>query len=399
MRVLVVHRYFWPDKTSCASIMFRISRQLVTDGHQVDVLTSQPSYQESSRRDRRPRKENLEGVAVTRLSLPTELSRPIWRILNAIHLGLRIILQSLFNRYDVIIVATIPPVLGGFFSAFAAKLNGARFIYYCMDLHPEIGHLSGDFTNSLLLSLLRRMDDWSCRSADPVLVHSKDMRTTLRARPRGDEYNIQIMNNFALPSDENNEQRTDFGFKKNRLTVIYAGNIGRFQGLEVAADAMALIFDRKDIELVLMGDGVAKANLAKRVQDSQANVRFVSYKPVSCVKIAVRQADLGLVMLSPDVYKFAYPSKIMAYLEQGRPIIAVVEPESELVQEMRSQAYGFVSPVGDARALAALFIELADDDSWRDRSRAAASHAYERNFAPEVVLSRWTRLVRGEDVF
>jgi hypothetical protein len=43
------------------------------------------------------------------------------------------------KRYDVIMVSTSPPVLAGWFVAVAAKLSGARFIYHCMDIHPEIG--------------------------------------------------------------------------------------------------------------------------------------------------------------------------------------------------------------------------------------------------------------------
>ena len=71
MRVLVVHRYYWPDKAPCAGIMRWIAKHLAADGHYVDVLTSQPSYRESSRQDRRPSIERLDAVSVKRLSLPT----------------------------------------------------------------------------------------------------------------------------------------------------------------------------------------------------------------------------------------------------------------------------------------------------------------------------------------
>ena len=398
MRILVVHRYYWPDKAPCAAIMRWVAGNLASKGHDVDVLSSQPSYRQSSLSERCPRLEKIDGVNVQRLSLPMEAGRPWWRILNALHLGAWILLRAFSRKYDVIIVSTVPPVLGGFFSALAAKLTRARFIYYCMDLHPEVGRVSGDFANPWLFSLLQRIDDWSCRQASPVLVHSQDMRITLHARRRGGEYNIQIMNNFALPSDTSGDAEIDFGFGGNRLTLIYAGNIGRFQGLETAVDAMALIADRKDIALVIMGDGVAKAGLIERARRAKANVQFIDYQPVSVVKSAIRQADIGLVTLIPEIYKYAYPSKTMAYLEQSTPIIAAVEPESELSQDMCSQGYGFSVPIGDANALAALLVQLADDDSWRQKMNAAALHAFEQNFSPEVVLQRWTRVVETGSV-
>lgn len=398
LRVLLTHRYYWPDKTPCAAIMCWVAAHLTSEGHEVDVLSSQPSYRQSFFSDCRPKIEKIYGVNVRRLSLPNEAGRPWWRILNALHLGAWILLRAFSQKYDVIIISTVPPVLGGFFSALAAKVTRARFIYYCMDLHPEVGRVSGDFANPGLFALLQRIDDWSCRQASPVLVHSEDMRTTLRARMRGDEYNIQLMNNFALPTDTSDEAEIDFGFGSNRLTLIYTGNIGRFQGLEIVVDAMALIADHKDIELVIMGDGVAKAGLILRAQNTKANVRFIEYQPISIAKSAIQQADIGLVTLIPQMYKYAYPGKTLAYLEQGTPIIAAVESKSELSRDMQAMGYGFSVPIGDASAIAALLILLADDNSWRQKMSAAALSAFEQNFAPEVVLQRWTRVVETGSV-
>ena len=275
-----------------------------------------------------------------------------------------------------------------------------RFIYYCMDVHPEIGRVSGDFSNPIFFGLLQRIDDWSCRQARPVLVHSADMLNALRSRPRGSEYTIEIMNNFALPADGGSNESAVFelGVENNKLTVIYAGNVGRFQGLGAIVDAMGVVADRKDIALVVMGDGGAKADLIERAQYNKSNVRFIDYQPVDFARKVIQQADIGLVALIPEMYKYAYPSKTMAYLEQGRPIIAAVEPESELSQDMQSQGYGFSVPIGDPNALAQLLVRLADDDSWKEKMNAAALSAFERNFSPQVVLQRWCRVVETGSV-
>jgi len=395
MRLLMVHRYYWPDKVPCAGIMRWVAKHLAADGHYVDVLTSQPSYRESSCQDRRPSVEQLDAVSVTRLSLPTETGRPIWRIVNALHLSFQIVFRSLSERYDVIIVGTIPPVLGGFFSALAAKLTRARFIYYCMDLHPEIGRISGDFANPALFCMLQALDDWACRQALPVLVHSEDMRNTLRQRPRGSEYRIEVMNNFALPSEQTLTKESGLYLDKRgiRLRLIYAGNMGRFQGLETLLDAMGNIAHRNDIELIMMGEGVAKSELVAQQNKTNANVRFFDHQPVEVAKAAIQGADIGVVALIPGMYRYAYPSKTMAYLEQGRPILAVVETESELAKTMLAESYGFSVPIGDAEALAALLVRLADDLSWKEPMNQSALVAFEKYFSAPVVLAKWSQLV------
>jgi glycosyltransferase involved in cell wall biosynthesis len=327
--------------------------------------------------------------------LPTETRRPILRIVNALHLGFRIVLRSLFKRYDVVIVATVPPVLGGFFSALAAKFTRARFIYYCMDLHPEIGRISGDFSNPMLFRLLRVLDDWACRQAMPVLVHSEDMGNTLRQRPRGSEYRIELMNNFALPSEQELSHESDLQWDKKdiRLRLIYAGNMGRFQGLETLLDAMGRIAHRKDIELIMMGEGIAKLELVTQQKKTNANVQFFDYQPVEAAKVAIQNADIGVVALIPGMYRYAYPSKTMVYLEQGRPILAAVEIESELAKTMLAEGYGFSVPIGDAEVLAELLVRLADDLSWKEPMNQSALASFEKYFSAPAVLAKWSQLV------
>lgn len=91
-------------------------------------------------------------------------------------------------------------------------------------------------------------------------------------------------------------------------------------------------------------------------------------------------------------------ANICCLMVMARPIIAVVEPESELSQNMQSQGYGFAVPIGDANALAQLLVRLADDDSWKEKMNAAALSAFERNFSPQVVLQRWSRVIETGSV-
>jgi colanic acid biosynthesis glycosyl transferase WcaI len=395
LKILIVHRYYWPDKTPCAGFMHAIAAHLASDGHSVDAVTSQPSYAKDFKRDRRSRSENVSGVNIKRLSLPRETARPLIRIINALYLGMAVIMRSLYRRYDVIIATTIPPVLGGFSSGLAAKLIRARFIYFCMDLHPEVGRISGDFAKPALFHALQVLDDWTCRQAQPVLVHSADMRNTLRQRARGAEYRIELMNNFALPTDHYSKGEVDWQLnKKNiRLRLIYAGNMGRFQGLEIFLDAMGRIARRKDIELIMMGEGVAKPSLIAKQNKTNANVRFFDYQPVETVKTVIQTADIGVVALISGMYRYAYPGKTMAYLEQGRPILAAVETESELAKTMLAEGYGFSVPIGDAEALAELLVRLADDLSWKESMNRSALAAFERHFSAPVVLAKWSQLV------
>lgn len=98
-------------------------------------------------------------------------------------------------------------------------------------------------------------------------------------------------------------------------------------------------------------------------------------------------------MLTPDMYKNAYPSKTMAYLGQGRPAIAAIEEESDLVKTMQSEGDVYTAPIGNADSFAQLLWWLADDLSWKESMNQSALAAFEKYFASSVVLHKWSKLV------
>ena len=142
-----------------------------------------------------------------------------------------------------------------------------------------------------------------------------------------------------------------------------------------------------------MGNGAAKKELIERAREKNANIIFFDYQPIKFVKEAIFNADIGLVTLKPDIFKFAYPGKVMTYLEQGRPFISTIEAESELVKKMKSEGYGFCVSNSDIDEIAKLFIDLTDDSSWKLTMNKAAKAAYEKNFSKEIILEKWSKIL------
>ena len=399
MRILIVHRYFWPDQANCGQILWNVAKHYQSQGYYVDVLTSLPSRNASSEKIEKKKNEIRENVNIKRINLPNEMGKPFKRILNSIKLGFFTNFLAIQNKYDVIIATSVPAILGGFFSAIASFFVRARFIYFCMDLYPEIGKLSRDFSNPILYKFLEKIDNWNCKRANSVIVHSLDMKKTLEKRSGGEKFKINIINNFSVPSEVLTTPSSSYNppLKKKKLSIIFVGNVGRFQGLEIIIDAMSLIKkkERDDVELVIMGDGSAKKQLIDRTRKAKANVIFVDYQSIETMKLAIKNADIGLVTLRPNIFKYGYPSKVMSYLEQGRPIISMVEIQSELVQTMIGEGYGFYLPSNDIVEIANIFINLTEDSSWKHPMRKAALNAYHKNFSKVKTLKKWSDILKN----
>lgn len=394
LKVLAVHRYYWPDTPPYASMLKQIVGQWVKDGHDVDVLSSQPSYKSAVENSRQAARETIDGAQVIRLKLPHESGRSIVRILNALRLGVGVIFQAVIRkRYDVLMVSTAPPVLAGWFVALAAKLSGARFIYHCMDIHPEIGRISGEFRNPRVFNLLSRMDSWSCSQARPVVLLSSDMADSLVARGAESQLQTRVINNFSLPSDALEAGDLPFTWPDEPFVLLFAGNIGRFQGLDILMDAMELLRGRGDIRLLMMGEGVERNSLERIAEEKGLSVTFVGHHSVEVAKQAMKRAQAGFVSLIPELYRFAYPSKTMTYLEQGCPVIVAVEPESQLAKDITDNGAGLSVPGGNAEKLADAIGRLASNTAdlmaMRSRAESLANHS----FTEQVVLKKWSALL------
>ena len=398
MKILLTHRYFWPDHPNCGQILWHLTQKLASQGHQVDVLTSLPSKDLNSKKIVSKKLQILNNIKIERINLTIENKSPIKKIINALKLGLRTNFLAIKNKYDIIISTTIPPITGGLFAALAAHLYRARFIYFCMDLHPEVGKISKDFSNPILFSFLKKIDNWSCSKANPVIVHSLDVKNSLLSRGSKNKFNIEIINNFSIPTQEPNGliSKVNFNKSENELTIIFTGNLGRFQSLNKIIDTMINLQGRKDIKLVIVGDGTVKAELISKIQNTKANVEFFDQQPLNVVKKMISKADIGLVSLSADIYKYGYPSKIMTYLEQGKPIIALLEKESEIVKLMEHDNYGFNISDSNPKSISRFLIKLAENKSWRLKMSQNAKKAYKKYFSIEIILSKWSKVILYE---
>ncbi len=147
------------------------------DGADVDVASTQPSYKRGSTVVRAPRRCRVDGVVIRRLRLPLEHGRrwlvPVNAVVFSAWVALRILLAH--RPYDVVMTSTAPPVMLAAVSARAARARVSRFVYHCVDIHPDIGRVSGEFKPPLVSRTLQRLDRATCESAAAVVVLSEDM--------------------------------------------------------------------------------------------------------------------------------------------------------------------------------------------------------------------------------
>lgn len=353
MKVLLTHRYFAPDSAPYGMILQRIGKDLAAAGHEVEVFTSQPSYGRAA--TKAPRREHQGDIMVRRIWVLSEANRnPLLRLINVLIYCAALFLHTLRARADVVTAGTFPPILAAWSASQGARLSGARFVYHVQDIHPEVSTYSGGrLGRGLLARLLTALDNQTLRRADAIVTLSEDMAETLRARGLG-PLPITLINNPALESDGDPVAPPPELVKPEGTTrVIFAGNLGRFQNLPLLAEGVAQCFDaHPELELMFLGDGVALPELKDRWA-RHPQVRFAQFLPFAEARSIIGGADIGLVSLSANIYRVAYPSKVSTYLDLGLRILALVEPESEMARELEQRGTGAVPRAATPEAIRA----------------------------------------------
>jgi colanic acid biosynthesis glycosyl transferase WcaI len=184
------------------------------------------------------------------------------------------------------------------------------------------------------------------------------------------------------------------------MTVIFTGNLGRFQRLDVVVAAVLSDHPGMDrVRLVLMGEGAAKDGLARQVASAPERTRervvLLPHGSSAQARALMRAADWGLVSLAPDVIRYAYPSKTATYLSEGLPVLAAVESDSSLVRDVEAWGAGTRLPLDTADVAARALADLAGRDGDAEQRRELARSVWRREFAVEGRLQQWDDLISG----
>lgn len=388
MRFLVLCPHFEPDVAPTGVVISRLTAELAANGHELDVVTSLPWYRnhriEPGWKGRPRRVEATPNGSVIRLHpFPSDKSSLPARALGFAGFTAIATLQSLLvRRRPDVVLAMSPPLTLGLAGWLAARRWRAPLIFNIQDVFPDVAIEVGALSSRRAIGLARRLERFCYRRADAVTVLSDDLRRNVEAKlaRRGpltsgrSHTRVVTIPNFVdttavSPQPHENSYRREHGLA-GKLVVMYAGNLGHSQPFDLMLDAAAALADREDVVFVANGDGVARPALAEAAA-RLPNLRLVGYQPAERLAEVLAAADVHLILLKEGLAAASVPSKSYSILAAGRPVLAAVDPGTEVATMIDSAGAGSVVPPGDAqRFVAALERMLADPDTLREQGRS-----------------------------
>ena len=382
MKILLISQWFTPEPTF-KGLAFAL--ELVSRGHQVEVLTGFPNYPGGKvykgYKIRMYQHEIMQGIHVHRVPLyPNHDQSAVKRIANYITFALAasVAINFVTSRPDVAYV--YHPPLTTSLPAMAQKLfRGVPFVYDVQDLWPDTLASTGMLHKKWQLSMVSKWCDLVYRSASFVTVLSEGFKDALIMRGVP-ENKIRIIHNWCEeipPSIQVQPMAKKPALFQDRFTVMFAGNFGKAQALETVLEAAAAIEQSQTrIQFVLVGSGVEEERLRAQVSTMKlTNVVFHDRLPMSEMSAFMQHADALLVSLRADpLFKITIPSKTQAYMAAGKPIImAVAGDAAELV---RRAGCGVICEPENAAELARAVLDLANRSTAELEVMGVAGRSY-----------------------
>ena len=240
-----------------------------------------------------------------------------------------------------------------------------------MDLQPDAAADLGMLHDGILMRSLYRLEKFAYNQADLVSTLTEGMRRRILEKSiapdkvtlfaaRADSALLQLKRGAGGESF-----RRTYGLE-GKFVVLYTGNMGVKQGLDVIVSAAQLSQDRPEVVYLFAGDGAVRKDTESRAAALRlANVKFLPVQPREQLFQMLTAADLCLITQQRTVADIVFPSKTATFMAAGCPVVASVNAGSAVASILEQSSAGVVVAPEEPVRLFEAITSLQDDSRRR----------------------------------
>ncbi|HZK10760.1 MAG TPA: glycosyltransferase family 4 protein [Atribacterota bacterium] len=304
-----------------------------------------------------------------------------------------------FKDKPEVIIGSSPHPFAALAAVRLARKLKAKFFLEIRDLWPQVIVDMGKLNeHHLIIQAMRLLEKYLYRAADKLIVLAEGSKKYLIEKSGIKESKILYLpngvhlNNFSCQKDRD-VLRKLYNFTK--FTLIYTGAHGPANSLDTILRAANRLRENKDIEIVLVGDGILKERLLKQAKEMKLNnVRFFDSIPKNEIPGILRAADAAIITLK-KVKVFSYgvsPNKLFDYMAAQKPIICAVE--GEMAEKVENIGCGISAIPEDENSMAEAIIRLINLP--QDELKKMGDNGYEEikeNYSREKLAQKLIDLI------
>lgn len=406
MKLLLLPPYFTPESQSSSLLDHHRYEAFANANINMVLYTPMPTrgITDEVRSEYKNRKRESmyhNKMHVVRYSLMKEGKNPICR---ALRYFLGFVKQYYYGckqkHVDCIFLVSTPPIQG-LLGGFLKKKHNVPFVYNLQDIFPDSLVGTGlSKQGSLLYKIGKKIENYTYSKADKIIVISEDFKKNIIAKGVPEEkievvYNWVDENAVVPVAKEDNPLFDELGISRDKFHVVYAGNLGNAQNIDVIIDAANVLKEENNVEFLIFGTGGLKDQFVAKVNDLKLdNVKFFPLQPMERVSQVYGLGDVCVVSCKPGLGGAAMPSKMLSIMSAGRAVVASFD-KGELTYILENHKCGMYAPAGDADAFAEMIKHLSQN---RDECKAMGDNARKlilQKFTKAYGTSRYVDIIKS----
>lgn len=333
------------------------------EGHDVYIVTPRERRLGESTKLYEANGAHFLGVKTLNLQKTNIVEKGIGQVLVESQFK-RAIKKYLGNvKFDLVLYST-PPITFPKVVKYLRKENPSAKTYLLLkDIFPQnavdLGMMSKSGVKGLPYHFFRKKEKNLYALSNYIgCMSPANVRYVIEHNPEIDPSKVEVAPNSyervkqnALSDDERRAIREKYHLPADRPIFIYGGNLGKPQGIPFLIKCLDANADREDFYFVVVGDGTEYGKMEAWYKDRQPrSVSVFRRLPKEDYDRLVSACDIGLIFLD---YRFTipnYPSRLLPYLMEKKPIIAATDPNCDMGSIAEQNGYGYWCPSNDVNA-------------------------------------------------
>lgn len=256
-------------------------------------------------------------------------------------------------------------------------LKTVPIVYNVQDMFPEntcaVGALKRD---SIPFKILRLIQRYSYKNVARIVTISDDIKCSLEQYKEA-KGKVQVVPNWAYAKKET-DKKNDGSLKKmlqipgNSYVVLYAGNIGTAQNVEMIVRSAEYLKAYDDIVIVIVGNGVRREKIEKMVENQNlCRIQIMNAVGQEYSEELYDLPDINIIPLQPEMIHYALPSKTARCLLSNSIVITCFDEDAGIVRDMKNETDVINIAPNDDYALAQLILQYYHNERSYSLEKAA----------------------------